>query len=38
MGEVITSFPAGIRRFLASADSDYMSGQIILCDGAMVLV
>jgi len=29
---------AGICTFLASADSDYMTGQIIMCDGGMVLV
>jgi meso-butanediol dehydrogenase / (S,S)-butanediol dehydrogenase / diacetyl reductase len=29
---------AGICAFLASADSDYMTGQIIMCDGGMVLV
>ena len=29
---------AGIAAFLASADSDYMTGQIIMCDGGMVLV
>ncbi|MBW4023089.1 MAG: glucose 1-dehydrogenase [Proteobacteria bacterium] len=29
---------AGIATFLASADSDYMTGQIIMCDGGMVLV
>jgi NAD(P)-dependent dehydrogenase (short-subunit alcohol dehydrogenase family) len=28
---------AGICTFLASADSDYMTGQIIMCDGGMVL-
>ena len=29
---------AGICTFLAGADSDYMTGQIIMCDGGMVLV
>ena len=29
---------AGICAFLASAESDYMTGQIIMCDGGMVLV
>lgn len=29
---------AGICAFLASSDSDYMPGQIIMCDGGMVLV
>jgi len=29
---------AGIATFLASADSDYLTGQIIMCDGGMVLV
>jgi meso-butanediol dehydrogenase / (S,S)-butanediol dehydrogenase / diacetyl reductase len=29
---------AGIAAFLASADSDYVTGQVIMCDGGMVLV
>lgn len=29
---------AGVCAFLASADSDYITGQIIMCDGGMVLV
>ncbi len=29
---------AGITAFLASSDSDYITGQIIMCDGGMVLV
>ena len=29
---------AGIAVFLASSDSDYITGQIIMCDGGMVLV
>jgi meso-butanediol dehydrogenase/(S,S)-butanediol dehydrogenase/diacetyl reductase len=29
---------AGICSFLASADSDYITGQVIMCDGGMVLV
>ncbi|GAB0113650.1 SDR family NAD(P)-dependent oxidoreductase [Acidisoma sp. C75] len=29
---------AGVCVFLASADSDYITGQIIMCDGGMVLV
>jgi meso-butanediol dehydrogenase/(S,S)-butanediol dehydrogenase/diacetyl reductase len=29
---------AGICTFMASADADYMTGQIIMCDGGMVLV
>jgi meso-butanediol dehydrogenase / (S,S)-butanediol dehydrogenase / diacetyl reductase len=29
---------AGICAFLASTESDYMTGQIIMCDGGMVLV
>jgi meso-butanediol dehydrogenase/(S,S)-butanediol dehydrogenase/diacetyl reductase len=29
---------AGICAFLASSDSDYITGQIIMCDGGMVLV
>ncbi|WP_158805480.1 MULTISPECIES: SDR family NAD(P)-dependent oxidoreductase [unclassified Acidisoma] len=28
----------GVAAFLASSDSDYMTGQIIMCDGGMVLV
>lgn len=28
----------GVAAFLASADSDYMTGQIIMCDGGMILV
>ena len=30
--------PAGIATFLASADSDYITGQVIMSDGGMVLV
>jgi meso-butanediol dehydrogenase/(S,S)-butanediol dehydrogenase/diacetyl reductase len=29
---------AGICAFLASSESDYITGQIIMCDGGMVLV
>jgi len=29
---------AGITAFLASSDSDYITGQIIMCDGGMILV
>lgn len=29
---------AGIAAFLTSTDSDYMTGQIVMCDGGMVLV
>jgi meso-butanediol dehydrogenase/(S,S)-butanediol dehydrogenase/diacetyl reductase len=29
---------SGITAFLASSDSDYITGQIIMCDGGMVLV
>jgi meso-butanediol dehydrogenase/(S,S)-butanediol dehydrogenase/diacetyl reductase len=29
---------AGMAAFLASADSDYITGQVIMCDGGMVLV
>jgi meso-butanediol dehydrogenase/(S,S)-butanediol dehydrogenase/diacetyl reductase len=29
---------AGIASFLSSADSDYITGQVIMCDGGMVLV
>jgi meso-butanediol dehydrogenase / (S,S)-butanediol dehydrogenase / diacetyl reductase len=29
---------AGIASFLASPDSDYITGQVIMCDGGMVLV
>jgi meso-butanediol dehydrogenase/(S,S)-butanediol dehydrogenase/diacetyl reductase len=29
---------AGIASFLAGADSDYITGQVIMCDGGMVLV
>ena len=29
---------AGMTAFLASADSDYITGQVIMCDGGMVLV
>ena len=29
---------AGIAAFLASADSDYITGQVIMADGGMVLV
>jgi meso-butanediol dehydrogenase/(S,S)-butanediol dehydrogenase/diacetyl reductase len=29
---------AGLAAFLASSESDYLSGQIIMCDGGMVLV
>ena len=29
---------AGLCTFMASVDSDYMTGQIIMCDGGMVLV
>jgi meso-butanediol dehydrogenase/(S,S)-butanediol dehydrogenase/diacetyl reductase len=28
----------GIAAFLASADSDYITGQVIMADGGMVLV
>jgi meso-butanediol dehydrogenase/(S,S)-butanediol dehydrogenase/diacetyl reductase len=29
---------AGIASFLASSDSDYITGQVIMCDGGMILV
>jgi meso-butanediol dehydrogenase / (S,S)-butanediol dehydrogenase / diacetyl reductase len=29
---------AGVCEFLASADSDYITGKIIMCDGGMVSV
>ena len=29
---------AGTARFLASTDSDYMTGQVVMIDGGMVLV
>jgi NAD(P)-dependent dehydrogenase (short-subunit alcohol dehydrogenase family) len=29
---------AGIAAFLASADSDYITGQVIMSDGGMVFV
>ncbi len=29
---------AGIASFLASSDSDYVTGQVIMCDGGMILV
>jgi meso-butanediol dehydrogenase/(S,S)-butanediol dehydrogenase/diacetyl reductase len=41
---ILVGFPAkpvdlaGITAFLASSESDYMTGQIIMCDGGMVLV
>jgi meso-butanediol dehydrogenase/(S,S)-butanediol dehydrogenase/diacetyl reductase len=41
---ILKGFPAkpddlaGITAFLASSESDYITGQIIMCDGGMVLV
>ena len=41
---ILVGFPAkpvdlaGIAAFLASSESDYITGQIIMCDGGMVLV
>jgi meso-butanediol dehydrogenase/(S,S)-butanediol dehydrogenase/diacetyl reductase len=41
---ILLGYPAkpsdlsGITSFLASADSDYITGQVIMCDGGMVLV
>jgi meso-butanediol dehydrogenase/(S,S)-butanediol dehydrogenase/diacetyl reductase len=29
---------AGLAAFLASSESDYLTGQIMMCDGGMVLV